>query len=174
MPTPPTETAPAPERPGSFAGGEDRSSRWTRTSPYTRPGSRLPQYQPRSSYLTERSGPVGAASPRPTPYTIQTAVRKPFADYQSSPAVSPYLNLFRNDTNNGTVDNYNTLVRPFVQQNYMNQTFTGQIDRLQNRTYLQGSALRQLDRQTQGLEGYATPQYYQNYQGFFPNPYQQD
>jgi hypothetical protein len=46
---------------------------------------------------------------------------KPFSSYSSSPTVSPYLNLFREDLEGGGDLNYNTLVRPQLQQQQFNQ-----------------------------------------------------
>jgi len=48
---------------------------------------------------------------------------KPFSSYSgsSSPAVSPYLNLFRTDLSTGGNFNYNTLVQPQLQQQQINQ-----------------------------------------------------
>jgi hypothetical protein len=46
---------------------------------------------------------------------------KPFSNFSPSPTVSPYLNLF-NDSRNGNTDfNYQTLVRPQLQQQQFNQ-----------------------------------------------------
>ena len=60
------------------------------------------------------------------------APQKAFTNYQPPPpAVSPYMNLFRNDTANGTIDNYTTLVRPALQQINANQQFGNDIFGLQ-------------------------------------------
>jgi len=45
---------------------------------------------------------------------------KPFSNYSSQPTVSPYLNLFRNDLNGQSDLNYQTLVRPQLQQQQVN------------------------------------------------------
>jgi hypothetical protein len=45
---------------------------------------------------------------------------KPFSAYSPSPTVSPYLNLFRNDLSGGSDLNYQTLVRPQLQQQQFN------------------------------------------------------
>jgi hypothetical protein len=51
--------------------------------------------------------------------------------YQPSrPTVSPYLNLFRE--NNGVIPNYQSLVRPMLQQQAINQ-YQGQLLQQQNR-----------------------------------------
>jgi hypothetical protein len=46
---------------------------------------------------------------------------KPFAGYTPEPTVSPYLNLFREDLEGNSDLNYNTLVRPMLQQQQFNQ-----------------------------------------------------
>jgi hypothetical protein len=45
---------------------------------------------------------------------------KPFSGYSPAPTVSPYLNLFRNDLSGGSDLNYQTLVRPQLQQQQFN------------------------------------------------------
>jgi hypothetical protein len=50
-----------------------------------------------------------------------SAASKPFTSYSPSPTVSPYLNLFREDLEGGGDFNYNTLVRPQLQQQQFNQ-----------------------------------------------------
>jgi hypothetical protein len=45
---------------------------------------------------------------------------KPFTGVTSAPTVSPYLNLFREDRNGNDDFNYQTLVRPQLQQNALN------------------------------------------------------
>ncbi|WP_146583572.1 hypothetical protein [Posidoniimonas polymericola] len=58
---------------------------------------------------------------------------KPFSSASRGPVVSPYLNLFREDlSDGGAADNYNTLVRPQLQQQQINQSLqleTQAIDR---------------------------------------------
>jgi hypothetical protein len=49
------------------------------------------------------------------------AANKPFTSYSPAPTVSPYLNLFREDFEGGGDFNYNTLVRPMLQQQQFNQ-----------------------------------------------------
>jgi hypothetical protein len=50
-----------------------------------------------------------------------SAAPKPFTSYSPAPTVSPYLNLFREDFEGGGDLNYNTLVRPQLQQQQFNQ-----------------------------------------------------
>jgi hypothetical protein len=50
---------------------------------------------------------------------------KPFQSFSPAPTTSPYLNLFREDREGGGDLNYNTLVRPMLQQ----QSFNEQVQR---------------------------------------------
>ena len=50
-----------------------------------------------------------------------TGSNKPFTSFSPAPTVSPYLNLFREDLAGGSDLNYNTLVRPMLQQQQFNQ-----------------------------------------------------
>ena len=58
---------------------------------------------------------------------------KPFSSVSNSPAVSPYLNLFREDFEGGGDFNYQTLVRPQFQQLATNQQFQRQNTELSQR-----------------------------------------
>jgi hypothetical protein len=46
---------------------------------------------------------------------------KPFSNFSPAPTTSPYLNLFRDDFGGNSDLNYNTLVRPQLQQQAFNQ-----------------------------------------------------
>jgi hypothetical protein len=46
---------------------------------------------------------------------------KPFSNYSPAPTVSPYMNLFREDLDGNSDFNYQTLVRPMLQQQQFNQ-----------------------------------------------------
>ncbi len=143
--------------------------RWSRSSADSRPGSRRPAFQPRSAHMSQRASATGATGVRrPAAHASSVAARKPFSSYRPDPAVSPYLNLFRTDTNANTIDNYNTLVKPFVEQRYVNRRFSSEIHGLDRNSRSQSSAIRRLGEATNSLQGIATPQYYQNFQGFFP------
>ena len=74
------------------------------------------------------------------------------------------MNLFRDDVDVG-LDNYSTLVRPFVEQRYTNQRVGGQIRGLQHNSRTQSSSIKRIG---QTAEGVATPQFYQNFKGFYP------
>ena len=64
---------------------------------------------------TPRSGVAGGLGGRSSPLS------KPFTSYSPSPTVSPYLNLFREDLEGSSDLNYNTLVRPMLQQQQFNR-----------------------------------------------------
>ena len=63
---------------------------------------------------------------------------KPFSGFTPDPTVSPYLNLFREDLEGGGDLNYNTLVRPMLQQQQVNQQVQRQAVEFQRK--LQGIA----------------------------------
>jgi len=68
------------------------------------------------------------------------ALNKPFSNVFRRPTVSPYLNLFRDD-GRGAVSNYQTLVRPQLEQ----------IELMQQQTR-QTRSLQRLNRQVQQLQ----------------------
>jgi hypothetical protein len=72
-------------------------------------------YLPSGSSLGKRSyGPSNLGlSPGPA--------SKPFSTYTPPPTTSPYLNLFREDLEGGSDFNYQTLVRPMLQQQAINE-----------------------------------------------------
>jgi len=98
-------------------------------------------------------------------------VGKPFSSYSPSPTVSPYLNLFRRDLGGNDDLNYNTLVRPQLQQQQLNQ-------QLQQRTYenarrlqavaAQGGAYNVAGSKDQVPTGHQTVFMY--YGHYFPTP----
>jgi autotransporter-associated beta strand protein len=46
--------------------------------------------------------------------------------------VSPYMNVYRTDNAGGTIDNYNTVVKPYLDQQQQNQQYDNQISGLQS------------------------------------------
>jgi hypothetical protein len=86
---------------------------------------------------------------------------------QQSPSSSPYMNLFRTGNNNGTIDNYTTLVKPQLDQQGTNQKFGADIHGLENSTHVQGLNIRQLNRETQTLQGVNATQYFMNYGDYY-------
>jgi hypothetical protein len=93
---------------------------------------------------------------------------KPYSGYSQSTATSsPYMNLFRTGSNNGTVDNYSTLVKPELEQRRANQKFGSDIHGLENSTHVQGLSIQQLNRETQSLQGVNATQYFMNYGDYY-------
>lgn len=56
---------------------------------------------------------------------------KPFQSVESGPAVSPYLNLYRNDRNTNMMSNYYAFVRPQLDQIEANRKQAADMQRLQ-------------------------------------------
>ena len=98
----------------------------------------------------------------------QAAAEKPFAAYRPASGVSPYMNLFRHDTSGGTIDNYNTFVRPEIEQRRLNQQVGRDLRGLERNTRVQSTALQQMERESRNLQGVTTPQF-MNYGNFFPS-----
>ena len=99
------------------------------------------------------------------PITVPPVTDKAFSGYRTPSGVSPYMNLFRTQT--GGVDNYTTLVRPELEQRFLNRQLGNDIRGLQNYSRTQGQTLQQLNRDARTLQGIATPQYYQNYGNYY-------
>ena len=172
MPAAPTDSNLAPDNQlnqwqaptagsGSASGGGSRS-RTSGMSGGPQPGSfgstqtPLPPTfrgnQERSAFrpTSRGSNNVGtSASPSATvPFLPPTPQEKPFSGYRAPSATSPYMNLFRNNTAGGTIDNYSTLVRPQMEQRFLNQQFGHDIHGLERYRRIQSSALKQLNRDT--------------------------
>jgi hypothetical protein len=92
---------------------------------------------------------------------------KAFAGYRPTSGVSPYMNLFRRDSL-GTIDNYTTLVRPQLEQRFMNQQFDRDISGLERNNRTQMIDLQQLQRSNQTLQSVGTQQFYMNYGSYYP------
>jgi hypothetical protein len=103
---------------------------------------------PYNSYLATPS--TSSRAPRPGFGAARTS--KPFSSYSGSPAVSPYLNLFRTDLSSGGNFNYSTLVQPQLQQQQINQQMERQA--LQANRRLQAIAA-QADYNAQGAKDQA-------------------
>jgi hypothetical protein len=108
----------------------------------------------------------GAASFGNVAQAGSPAGSKAFAGYQPTSGVSPYMNLFR--IGGETIDNYTSLVRPQIEQRFLNQQFNRDIRGLDNSTRTQRVDMQQLLRTNQQLQGVATPQYYMNYSNYYP------
>ena len=129
-----------------------------------------PTYRRPAPPMSIAASPYSAFTEQQTLLSAAWSPQKAFANYQPpSSGVSPYMNLFRTGTNNGTIDNYTTLVRPALQQQSANQTFGTDIFGLQRSERIQSMALQQVDRSARTLQGVGTPQYYLN--SGMPQPY---
>lgn len=71
-----------------------------------------------------------AARTGATPPGLASAKVKPFAGIGSTPTISPYLNLFRDETENAT-PNYHAFVRPQQDQFDANRLQRAQLQQLQ-------------------------------------------
>ncbi len=87
----------------------------------------------------------------------------------STSGVSPYLQLFRNDTAGGTIDNYSTLVKPQLQQQRMNQQFGTDLWGLQRDARIQQASVQRMQNNVRTLQGVGTPQFYMNGGGYYPD-----
>jgi hypothetical protein len=106
--------------------------------------------------------------PQAAPPAKAFATARPF-----SSGVSPYMNLFRNDTSGGTIDNYSTYVRPALDQRSLNQQFNMDVYGLQRNAQIQSAALQQLGRNnSRAPQTIGTPQFYQNYGNYYPGFWQ--
>jgi hypothetical protein len=122
-----------------------------------------PMGMSRSTLETGRNLPMLNTNPGAVSAPV---AEKPFAGYRPTSGVSPYMNLFR--IQGDSLDNYTSLVRPQVEQRFLNQQFGRDIRSLENNTRSQGLDLRQLYRSNQTLQGVGTPQYYMNTQNYYP------
>jgi hypothetical protein len=79
------------------------------------------------------SGPAAIRGPRIGLGIGASAASKPFSNYTPPPTVSPYLNLFREERDGSSDFNYQTLVRPLLQQQQFNQQVERQATELARR-----------------------------------------
>jgi hypothetical protein len=80
-----------------------------------------------------RQGPAPSGSGPRIQSLSPSRTAKPFSSVSSSPTVSPYLNLFREDLDGSGDFNYQTLVRPQFQQLATNQQFQRQSNEISQR-----------------------------------------
>jgi hypothetical protein len=97
------------------------------------------------------------------PQPVSPNIEKAFSSYRPTSGVSPYMNLFR--TNTGGVDNYNTLVRPELEQRRLNQQFNRDIGGLERNANQQLLEIRRRYEATHrqpvdNSQGVSTPQFY--------------
>ena len=105
------------------------------------------------------------------PALAQTSHRPPRQSSRytpSKPTVSPYMNLFRNDNNNNNIPNYQTLVRPQLQQQAVNQQVARSLDR--QRTAVQSLQQDALHQRQPAIRSTGTGATTNNYSHYFPAP----
>lgn len=119
-------------------------------------------YVPHAAVIgaTPTFGAIQPASPTAT-------YEKPFSDYTPPPVYSPYMNLYRFNPR-GPIDNYYSLVRPFVMQNSVNQQYSRRLQDLQMNNRLQQTIIQRLQQQNQLQQGTYQPGYFMNHGSFFP------
>lgn len=83
-----------------------------------------------TSVLRSNGYRVAARTGGATPPALAGAKVKPFAGVGSTPTISPYLNLFRDETENAT-PNYHAFVRPQQLQMDANRQQQAQLQQLQ-------------------------------------------
>lgn len=113
--------------------------------------------------------PIGAV---PSFGTVQPAAptatyEKPFADYTLPSVYNPYMNLYRWNPR-GPIDNYYSLVRPFVLQQTLNQQYRQRMQSLEMNNRLQQTIIQRLQQQNQIQQGTYQPGYFMNHGSFFP------
>ena len=147
---------------GGYAGLPDRMN--VPTSPtHARPGEAQSYASMRAAEQNRRAAATRNSSSAPAQLTP-----KAFSSVnQASSGSSPYMNLYRSGNNNGTIDNYTTLVKPQLEQQGTNQKFGADIHGLENSTHVQGLNIRQLNHETQTLQGVNATQYFMNYGDYY-------
>jgi len=163
QPTAPTATSTPAQGPASGGNMQAFGSRHPVAPTERREASSQSGYRPMSSGMTDpnRRGQTTGSPPVTNPPVMEKA----FSGYRTPSGVSPYMNLFRAQT--GGVDNYTSLVRPELEQRYLNRQVGNDIRSLQNYSRYQGLNLQQLNKDARTLQGIATPQYYQNYGNYY-------
>jgi hypothetical protein len=130
----------------------------TSTDGRYRPSSRSREAQARADMRVKGiPSPLIQQQPAPTQITMPPGMEKAFSGYRAPSGVSPYMNLFRSDSG-GTIDNYTSLVRPQLEQRYMNQQLGRDINAERNARIQQQMQLQM--QQKRKLQGVETPSFY--------------
>jgi len=87
-------------------------------------------YRGASAQATLNKLPGPAPVQPKLPAIPKHAQGKPFQSVQSQPAISPYMNLYRNDTNANSLPNYFAYVRPQIQQMEANRQQAAELQKL--------------------------------------------
>ena len=131
--------------------------------------ARMSPIAPTSGFRSKLPGPLNqnrnVGSQGNSGTATSPASEKAFGGYRPTTGVSPYMNLFR--LGGDTIDNYTSLVRPQIEQRFLNQQFNREIRGLEGNTRMQRVDLQQLYRANQTLQGVATPQFYMNYGNYY-------
>ena len=141
------------ERPSGSFGSHAPSAPTSR-----RESSSSSGFRPMSHGSSDQSRHAQAPSGTANFMTPPASVDKAFSGYRAPSGVSPYMNLFRREGDG--VNNYQSLVRPQLDQRFLNQQIGQDIRGLERNTRMQGM---QLNQQSRTLQGVGTPQYYMNY-----------
>jgi hypothetical protein len=169
---PSAPTAPADPLATNVSGGGAKTQGLDLRMPTERPPAMLPTEvgnRAMSRGLDQSRSVQSNGSPSVMAPPVQQSTEKAFAGYRTPSGTSPYMNLYRNGTNNGTIDNYTTLVRPQLDQHILNQQYGRDIRGLQTDSRMQGSSLQQIN-QSRQLQGVSTPQFYMNYGSYYNFP----
>jgi|GEM_PF-2201496 len=100
------------------------------------------------------------------PAAPTAAYEKPFSDYTPPSVYSPYMNLYRFNPR-GPIDNYYSLVRPFVMQQTLNQQYRQRMQSLELNNRLHQTIIQRLQQQNQIQQGTYQPGYFMNHGSFF-------
>jgi hypothetical protein len=160
----------APTQGGPAGAGRQAASNMPNAPTNYRPPSTAAPPNPNTSYysaLSQQRDLAGTAAYRS--YTGPPPPEKVYAGTQvPSSGISPYMQLFRNDTAGGTIDNYTTLVRPQLQQQRLNQQFGTDLFGLQRDARLQQASMQRMQNIDRSLQSVSTPQFYMNGGGYYP------
>ncbi len=166
-------TAAAPKSGAAMGGGQPSGFYGQSRLPYS---PTHPQPGQARSYNSQQDAQLLQmrlqAAQQATSPTVQQPASKAFSGVQmNTGGSSAWMNLYRTGNNNGTIDNYTTLVRPQIDQRQANQRFGADINSLESLSRVQGFHLNQLNRDTHNLQGVKYQQYFMNYGDFYPGFY---
>ena len=118
------------------------------------------------SSFTSQAAAQAMSGSRPSARTSVSS--RPFSDYSPRSGTSPYMNLFRADSQFGEIDNYTSQVRPVLQQRQTNRQTQWDLRSLRSRSGAQGTQLRELNQRTNALQGTSRPNSFGNYFNYYP------
>lgn len=109
-----------------------------------------------------RRTPIQAGAPKPLYRQV-----KPFQAMVSTPTVSPYLNLHRDDANSESAPNYFSLVRPQLEQIEAQRSQQRDLQQLRGQLQTISSTVVRPQGQGAGLPGTGTPARYMDTAQFY-------